>query len=92
MDLTIISDSPLLEHDAMFMQQHHDKARERLLEIMARDEQRMRVMARSEGAPAVDAPVPQEVVEAPAKDPPKPKKASSMMSFEDDATDDDDLF
>ena len=52
----------------------------------------MRVMARSEGAPAVDAPVPQEVVEAPAKDPPKPKKASSMMSFEDDATDDDDLF
>ena len=28
MDLTIISDSPLLEHDAMFMQQHHDKARE----------------------------------------------------------------
>ena len=47
MDLTIISDSPLLEHDAMFMQQHHDKARERLLEIMARDEQRVRVMARS---------------------------------------------
>ena len=89
MDLTIISDSPLLEHDAMFMQQHHDKARERLLEIMARDEQRMRVMARSEGASVVDAPVPQEVAEAPAKDPPKPKKASSMMSFEDDATDDD---
>ena len=96
MDLTIISDSPLLEHDAMFMQQHHDKARERLLEIMARDEQRIRVMARSEEAdgPVAESPPPQEVVEAPVpvKEAPKPKKASSMMSFEDEGDDDDDLF
>ena len=96
MDLTIISDSPLLEHDAMFMQQHHDKARERLLEIMARDEQRVRVMARSAEADGhvAESPPPQEVVEAPvpAKEAPKPKKPSSMMSFEDEGDDDDDLF
>ena len=35
MDITIISDSPLLEHDAMYMLQHYDKARQRLLEIKA---------------------------------------------------------
>ena len=40
MDITIISDSPLLEHDAMYMLQHYDKARQRLLEIRARDERR----------------------------------------------------
>jgi deoxyribonuclease-4 len=45
MDITIISDSPLLEHDAMYMVQHYDKARQRLLEIRARDERRMKLAA-----------------------------------------------
>ena len=43
MDITIISDSPLLEHDAMYMLQHYDKARQRLLEIRARDERRAKL-------------------------------------------------
>jgi deoxyribonuclease-4 len=42
LDITIISDSPLLEHDAMYMLQHYDKARQRLLEIRARDERRVK--------------------------------------------------
>ena len=45
MDITIISDSPLLEHDAMYMLQHYDKARQRLLEIKARDERRSKLAA-----------------------------------------------
>ena len=45
MDITIISDSPLLEHDAMYMLQHYDKARQRLLEIRARDERRVKLAA-----------------------------------------------
>ena len=52
MDITIISDSPLLEHDAMYMAQHYDKARQRLLEIRARDERRMKLAA--EAGIAVD--------------------------------------
>ena len=43
LDITIISDSPLLEHDAMYMLQHYDKARQRLLEIQARDERRIKL-------------------------------------------------
>ncbi len=43
LDITIISDSPLLEHDAMYMLQHYDKARQRLLEIHARDERRIKL-------------------------------------------------
>ena len=43
LDITIISDSPLLEHDAMYMLQHFDKAKQRLLEIQARDERRVKL-------------------------------------------------
>ena len=43
LDITIISDSPLLEHAAMYMLQHYDKARQRLLEIPARDERRIKL-------------------------------------------------
>ena len=43
LDITIISDSPLLEQDAMYMLQHYDKARQRLLEIRARDERRLKL-------------------------------------------------
>jgi len=45
MDITIVSGSPLLEHDAMYMLQHYDKARQRLLEIKARDERRAKLAA-----------------------------------------------
>ena len=51
MDITIISDSPLLEHDAMYMLQHYDKARQRLLEIRARDERRAKLAAQQGIAP-----------------------------------------
>ena len=47
LDITIISDSPLLEHDAMYMLQHYDKARQRLLEIQARDERRIKLAMES---------------------------------------------
>jgi deoxyribonuclease-4 len=47
MDITIISDSPLLEHDAMYMLQHYDKARQRLLEIRARDDRRAKLAAQT---------------------------------------------
>ena len=51
LDITIISDSPLLEHDAMYMMQHYDKARQRLLEIHARDERRIKLAVESGMAP-----------------------------------------
>ena len=99
MDITIISDSPLLEHDAMYMMQHYDKARQRLMEIRARDERRIK-LAKESGLTAEEL----ELLEQEAADArrregseeSKPVKAtakapSKMMSF-DTAEDDDDLF
>jgi deoxyribonuclease-4 len=43
LDVTIISDSPLLEHDAMFMMQQYERAKNRLLEKKARDERRIKL-------------------------------------------------
>ncbi len=43
LDITIISDSPLLEHDAMFMLQQYDRSKHRLLEKKARDERRKKL-------------------------------------------------
>ncbi len=43
LDVTIISDSPLLEHDAMFMLQQYDRAKHRLLEKKARDERNIKL-------------------------------------------------
>ena len=40
LDITMISDSPLLEHDAMFMMQQCERAKHRLFEKQARDERR----------------------------------------------------
>ena len=40
LDITMISDSPLLEHDAMFMLQQCERAKHRLFEKQARDERR----------------------------------------------------
>ena len=89
MDITIISDSPLLEHDAMYMLQHYDKARQRLLEIRARDERRAKLAAQQgmdpeelkrkeeEAAAArraqLTGEVPETVKEAPAKKSPAKK-------------------
>jgi hypothetical protein len=43
LDVTVISDSTLLEHDAMFMLQQYDRSRHRLLEKQARDERRIKL-------------------------------------------------
>ena len=99
MDITIISDSPLLEHDAMYMMQHYDKARQRLMEIRARDERRIKLAKESGLTPEELELLEQEAADArrreesedtkPAKA--KAKAPSKMMSF-DAPEDDDDLF
>ncbi|HIH83329.1 MAG TPA: hypothetical protein HA340_05225 [Candidatus Thalassarchaeaceae archaeon] len=43
LDVTVISDSPLLEHDAMFMLQQYERSKHRLLEKQARDERRIKL-------------------------------------------------
>ena len=43
LDITMISDSPLLEHDAMFMMQQCERARHRLFEKQARDDRRRKL-------------------------------------------------
>ena len=43
MDVTVISDSPLLEHDAMYMLQQYDKAKQKLLERRALEERRYKL-------------------------------------------------
>ena len=98
MDITIISDSPLLEHDAMYMMQHYDKARQRLMEIRARDERRVKLARESGLTPEELEQLEQEAAEARNKmeEDPKPsaaapKASSKMMSF-DTPEDDDDLF
>ena len=40
LDITLISDSPLLEHDAMYMMQNIEKSRHRQLERKAREDRR----------------------------------------------------
>ena len=88
----------------MYMLQHYDKARQRLLEIKARDERRMKLAVEAGMTPEELAQLEQEVAEArdaeksddTAKEPeekPKPaakKKPKAMMSFDD--KDDDDPF
>ena len=108
LDITLISDSPLLEHDAMYMLQHYDKARQRLLEIRARDERRLK-LAREQGMSSdeiaelerqaaeakekLESEKPEEV-EKPTnkKAAPKKKTDSSTMMSFEDSDDDDDLF
>ena len=105
LDITIISDSPLLEHDAMYMLQHYDKARQRLLEIRARDERQVK-LARQSGMSddelaeferqaaeekSKEAEKESELKEPAKKTVSKKVDTSSMISFE-DADDEDDLF
>ena len=99
MDITIISDSPLLEHDAMYMMQHYDKARQRLMEIRARDERRIKLAKESGLTPEELELLEQEVAEAKTREEKEDSKSpavtaktpSKMMSF-DSPEDDDDLF
>ena len=108
LDITIISDSPLLEHDAMYMMQHYDKARQRLLEIRARDERRLK-LAREAGMSSDElAELEKQAAEAreksiteekektgkPVTKKPAPKKETSSESMMsfDEDEDDDDLF
>ena len=108
MDITIISDSPLLEHDAMYMLQHYDKARQRLLEIRARDERRAKLAAQ-QGIDPEELKIKEEEAAAARKAqmtgeevvPDKPKSKSSAkgktsqkgeMMSFDEKEDEDDLF
>ena len=104
LDITIISDSPLLEHDAMYMLQHFDKAKQRLLEIQARDERRVKLAIEAGMSPEELEMLEKEVAESrkddgaeePAdKKKKKPtskaaakKKSGKMMSFDEKADDD----
>ena len=47
LDMTLISDSPLLEHDAMYMLQNIEKARHKQLERKAREERRKALAAQT---------------------------------------------
>ena len=92
LEITLISDSPLLEHDAMYMMQNIEKSRHRQLERKAR-ENRRRALAVQSGmseaelqaneaaqAQARTAPTNNKVEPAPAKEdtsPPKKAKASA---------------
>jgi hypothetical protein len=102
MDITIISDSPLLEHDAMYMMQHYDKARQRLLEIRARDERRVKLANERGLTPEELELLEAEVAEARKNLDESPgaekkqgktpaKAAGGMLSF-DDKADEDDVF
>jgi deoxyribonuclease-4 len=51
LDVTLISDSPLLEHDAMFMLQNIERARHRQLERKAREDRRKALAAQANITP-----------------------------------------
>ena len=108
LDITIISDSPLLEHDAMYMLQHYDKAKQRLLEIQARDERRVTLAIEAGMSPEELEMLEKEVAESrkddgaeteePADKKKKPtskaaaKKESGKMMSFDEKADDADVF
>ena len=47
LDITLISDSPLLEHDAMYMLQNIEKSRHKQLERKAREDRRRALSAQT---------------------------------------------
>jgi len=90
LDITLISDSPLLEHDAMYMLQNIDKAKHKQLERKAREDRR-RALAAQTGTSVEDIqrreeemaklrqggtvePVAEEPVVEPVKEEKKPEK------------------
>ncbi len=68
LDVTLISDSPLLEHDAMFMMQNIEKARHRLLERKAREDRRRALAAQSNLSPEQQAEQAKKIAAAQAAD------------------------
>ncbi len=98
LDVTIISDSPLLEHDAMYMYQQLDKARHKQFEREAREKRRVELSTKGESKV--------EVIEEPEKDvensekpkekvTPKKNSKAKKKEKEDDlfsSDEDDDLF
>ncbi|GIR76851.1 MAG: hypothetical protein CM15mP78_15500 [Candidatus Poseidoniales archaeon] len=88
LDITLISDSPLLEHDAMYMMQNIEKSRHKQLERKAREDRR-RALSLQTGkseeelrtketqiAAARGSPAPAPAAEAPAAEPaPTPAEA-----------------
>jgi deoxyribonuclease-4 len=96
LDITLISDSPLLEHDAMYMLQNIDKAKHKQLERKAREDRR-RALAAQTGTSVEDIqrreeemaklrkggaaePVAEEPVVEPVKEEKKPEKKPSKAA------------
>jgi deoxyribonuclease-4 len=96
LDITLISDSPLLEHDAMYMLQNIDKAKHKQLERKAREDRR-RALAAQTGTSVEDIqrreeemaklrkggaaePVAEEPVVEPVKEEKKPEKKPSKVA------------
>ena len=96
LDITLISDSPLLEHDAMYMLQNIDKAKHKQLERKAREDRR-RALAAQTGTSVEDIqrreeemaklrqggtaePVAEEPVVEPVKEEKKPEKKSAKAA------------
>jgi deoxyribonuclease-4 len=106
LDITLISDSPLLEHDAMYMLQNIEKSRHRQLERKAREDRRRALSAQTGSTPVALAAREQQaepteaestVAEPEKAEEKKPaKKAASKKEeesvFDLDEEDDDDLF
>jgi deoxyribonuclease-4 len=68
LDMTLISDSPLLEHDAMYMVQNIERARHRQLERKAREDRRKALAAQANITPEEMEARENEVAAARAKD------------------------
>jgi len=68
LDMTLISDSPLLEHDAMYMVQNIERARHRQLERKAREDRRKALAAQANITPEEMEAREKQVAEARAKD------------------------
>ena len=107
LDITLISDSPLLEHDAMYMLQNIDKAKHKQLERKAREDRR-RALAAQTGTSVEDIqrreeemaklrqegasePVSEEPVVEPVKEEKKPAKKPSKAASKKKDTTDEDF-
>ena len=68
LDITLISDSPLLEHDAMYMMQNIERSRHKQLERKAREDRRRTLAAQANISPEEMAAREAQVAAARAKD------------------------
>mgnify|MGYP000069892062 FL=1 len=80
LDITLISDSPLLEHDAMYMMQNIEKSRHRQLERKAR-ENRRRALAVQSGMTEAELQA-NEQAQADARKGPSPKEEAPVAPKE----------